>query len=155
MHDPVVAVASLTAERERAIPFVEPRAPGDQFGDASGGLANDGIDHVLVAQAAAGGERVGDMVVEAVLRIDDAGDASLGPLTRRALQVVFRDHRHRQPLVNRERRPQAGETTPEDEHVGEAVRHPLGAKRHQVARSFVGLAHSADVPCMNALNCSR
>ena len=62
--------------------LVEPRAPGDQFTDAGRGLAHHRIHHIGVAKPAAGGQGVSDVIVEPILGIDDARDASLGPLAR-------------------------------------------------------------------------
>jgi hypothetical protein len=100
-----------------------------------------------VAQTAAGRERVGDVVVEAILRIDHARDAPLRPLARRGLQILLRDDGHREPRIDRQRRPQPGEAAAENEHVGEAVRHPLRAERDQVTRPLERLIHSPPVPC--------
>ena len=109
MDDPVMAVAPLAAEFQAAIPLIKPRAPGDQFGDPLGCLVNDRLDHVLVAEPSPGGQRVGHVIVEAILGVDDACDPALSPLARRTPQIVLGDHRHRKPRVDRERRPQAGQ----------------------------------------------
>ena len=93
VHDPVVAVPPLPAEFEATVAFVEPRAPGDELTDPGRGLADDGVHHGLVTEAGSGDERVGDVVVEPILGIDDAGDAPLGPLARLAAQIVLGDHR--------------------------------------------------------------
>ena len=95
VHDAMMAVASFAAQLQAAIVRVESSPPGDQFGDPRRSLAHHGIDHILMTEPATGGERVGNMIVEAVLRIDDAGDTPLRPLARRTLQVILRDHRHR------------------------------------------------------------
>jgi len=79
VHDPVVAVTPLAAELELTVPLVELRAPGDQFTDPIRGFMNHRFDHVFVAEATPRDQRVGDVVVEPVLRIDDARNASLGP----------------------------------------------------------------------------
>jgi len=147
MDDAMMAMPPLAAELQAAVGGVEPRAPGDQFGDPPRRFADDRIDHVLVAQPAAGGERVGHVVVEAVLRIDDARDAALRPLARRRLQIVFRHDGHRQPGIDCQRRPQPGQAAAQDEHVGEAVRHPLGTECDQVTRPLERLIHSPSVPC--------
>ena len=155
MNDPVMAVPPFAAQFEGAVPFVESRTPGDQFGDAARRLANHGINHLPMAEFTAGGERIGHVVVEPILGINDAGDAPLRPLARRALEVVFCDHGQGESRIDRKRCPQAGQATAEDEYVGEAVRHPLRAERHQIPRAFEGVAHSAAAPWRNALNCSR
>ena len=78
----MMAVPPLAAQIQAAIPFVKPCAPGDEFSDSGGRLTDDRVDDGFVTQACASHERVGDMVVEAILRIDHACDASLGPLAR-------------------------------------------------------------------------
>ena len=143
-----MAVAPLTAQFERAVALVEFRAPGDQFGDAAGRLTDDRIDDGFMAEPAAGGDRVGDVIIEAVFRVDHAGDAALRPLARRSLQVVFRDNRYGQPRIDGQRRPQAGQTTAQDEHVCKAVRHTLRAECGQISRALEHPAHSPAVPCV-------
>ena len=151
----MVAVPPFAAQFERTVAFVETRAPGNEFGDPPRRLANHRINDVAVAQPATGSERVGDMIVEAVLGIDHASDATLRPLARRALQVILRDDRHGKLRINGERCAEARESTAENENVGETVRHPFGAERHQIPRALKRLTHSAAAPCMKALNCSR
>ena len=50
----------------------------DQFLDPPRGLADHPLDDLRIAERAAGLERVGHVVLEAVFRIDHAGDAALG-----------------------------------------------------------------------------
>ena len=61
-----------------AVDLVEVGAPVDQLADPVGRLAHDHLDDFGIAQALAGRQRVGDVVVEAVLGIEHAGDAPLG-----------------------------------------------------------------------------
>ncbi len=99
----------------------------------SGRLADHHLDDLPIAQRAAGGERVGDVVLEAVLRIEHAGDAALGVVAVRLQQAVLGDHQHGQRRIDRHRRPQARQPAADDQHVGEMVRHPLGVKRNEIA----------------------
>ena len=57
----------------------------------AGRLADDQLDDGAVAQAAAGGERVLDVVLEAVLRRQHAGDAALGVGAVALLDAVLGD----------------------------------------------------------------
>ena len=159
MNDAVMAVAAFAAQFERTIAGIEPRAPGDQFVDPRRSLAYDRIHHILMAEPSPRGQRVGHMVVEPVFGIDDPGDASLGPLARRPAKVVFRDDGDRQPGIDRQGRPQAGKATTEDQHVGEAMGHPLGAEGDEIPRPFEDIAadvrHSPLVPWRYARTWSR
>ena len=148
VNDSMMAVAPLAPELERTVALVELRAPADQFGDPGRSLADDRINHVLVAETAACSEGVGHVVVETVLGIDDARDAPLRPLARRILQGILRDGRYGKPTVDGQRRPQPGQPTPEYEHVREAVRHAFRPERNQVPRPFEHAAHSPLVPCV-------
>ena len=82
---------------------------------------------------AAGDQRVGDVVLEAVFGIDHAGDAALGIGAVGLLHRVLGDHEHREPRIDRHRRPQPGEAAADHQHVDEVVRNPLGMKRHEIA----------------------
>ena len=87
VDDAVVAMAAFAAQGEAAGFEVEMRAPFDQFADPLGRLANDHLDHLAIAELAAGGERVGDVVLEAVFGIPNAGDAPLGIGAVRLMQL--------------------------------------------------------------------
>ena len=78
VDDPRVRVASFASQGDVAVDLVEVGAPVDQLADADRRLAYDHLDDVRVAQALAGREGVGDVVVEAVLGVEDAGDPPLG-----------------------------------------------------------------------------
>ena len=73
-----MAVAAFAAQRKLARLLIEVRAPVDQFANVLGRFADDHLDDVAIAQIAAGGERVGDVIFEAILGIEHAGDAALG-----------------------------------------------------------------------------
>ena len=87
-----------------------------------------------IAQRAAGLERVGHVVLEAVVRIEHAGDAALGRSccsTARMPSLAI-DH-DRELRIDGQRRPQPGQPAADDQHVGEEVRHALGMERNQVS----------------------
>src|SRR5205823_9094002 len=67
MDDAAVTVAALARQSELAVLHVEARAEADQVVDLLGPLTNDAIGDFGVAQAGAGGERVLDVVLEAIL----------------------------------------------------------------------------------------
>ena len=95
VDDAVVAVAPFAAQGQLAGLFVEAGSPLDQLADARGRLADDHLDDFAIAQRAAGRERVGDVVLEAVLRVQHAGDAPLGIVAVGLLQAFLGDHQHR------------------------------------------------------------
>ena len=101
-------------------------------------LADDHLDDFAVAQVRAGDERVLDVVVEVVLRIEHAGDAALGIRAVGLLHRVLGDHQQRQPRIDLHRGPQAGNSAADDQHVGEVMRNPLRMKRHQITRDVAG-----------------
>ena len=101
-------------------------------------LADDPLDHRRVAQRAAGFERVGHVILEAVVGIEHAGDAALGPVAVRLLDALLGDDDDRQLRIDRHRRPQPGQPAADDQHVGEEVRHVLGMERNEVSRNGRG-----------------
>ena len=66
----------------------------DQFADPLRGFADDHFDNGRIAQVAAGGERVGDVILETVFGIEHARDAPLGVAAVRLLQAVLGDDQH-------------------------------------------------------------
>ena len=135
MNDAMMAVSPFAAQRERAGFEIEMRAPADQLMDAVGRFADHHFDDRRIAKLAAGRERVGDVVFKAVFRVDNAGDASLGELAVRFLEVVLGDHEDRELRIDGDRRPQPGQPAADDQHVGERMRYPLGMERDEIAGS--------------------
>ncbi len=133
MDDAIVAMAPFAAEREAAGFEIEIGAPFDQFANSLRRFAHDHLDDFSIAQLAAGGERVGDVILEAVFGIQHAGDAPLGLGAIRFLQLILAHHHDRKPRIGGNRRPQAGQSAADDQHVAKSVRHPLGMKRDQIA----------------------
>ena len=132
MDDAVVAVAAFASQGQLSAGLVELGAPGDQFLDPLRGLADHLLDDRPVAQRAAGLERVADMVLEAVFGVHDAGDAALGVGAVRYGESILGDHQHRQPRIDGQGRPQAGQAAADDQHVGEEVRHMFGMERNEI-----------------------
>ena len=123
--------------------LVEVRAPVDQLLDVLGGFADDHLDDVGVAERAAGDERVGDVVLEAVLGIDHAGDAALGVGAVGLLDRVLGDHEHAEAGIDGDRGPQPGDAAADDQHVGEEVRQLAGMEGDEVA----GGEHGGSAEC--------
>ena len=143
VDDAAMAVAAFAAQEQLAVLDVELRAPVDQLLDLLRRFADDHLDDLAVAQPRAGDQRVGDVVLEAVLGIEHAGDAALGVGAVGLLHRVLGDHQHREPRIDLHRRPQPGDAAADDQHVGEVVRNPLGMEGHEVARGTVQGACSA------------
>src|SRR5690242_8277992 len=73
------------------------------------------------------------MVLEAVLRIDDARDAALRVVAVGFLHRVLGDHEERKSRVDFHRSPQAGNAAADHEHIDEMVWYPLGMKRQKIS----------------------
>ena len=94
VDDPRVRVAPFAAQGDVAVDLVEMRAPVDQLADPIGCLADDHLDDLGVAEPLAGGQRVGDVVVEPVLGVEDAGDPALGVVAVALADLVLGDDQH-------------------------------------------------------------
>ncbi len=108
MHNAVMAVSAFAAQRQFASFQIEVGAPGDQLTNSLRGFADDHFDHRRIAQLAAGGKRVGNVIFEPVFRIDHTGDAPLSIRAVRLRQRFLGDHQHRKRGINRIGRPQSG-----------------------------------------------
>ena len=128
VDDAAVAVAALHADFG-----VELGAVADQFVDVAGRLAHHHLDHVAVAQAGAGRQRVLDVVLEAVLRRTHGRDAALGVAAVALLHAVLGDDQHLHVRRRGQGRPQPGDAAADHQQVGEDVRGLLGAEADQIA----------------------
>ena len=133
MHDAAMAVAAFARQGDLAFFLVEMRAPADQVIDLIGGFADDHLDDVGIAQAAAGVERVFDVVLEVVLGRHHAGDAALGPGAVAVLDAFFGDDEDIEIARGLECRAQPRDAGADDENIREKVRRPLGVELHEVA----------------------
>ena len=68
MGDAVAAVAAFASQGQMPVDPVKIRSIGDQLLDAARGLAHHALDHLAIAQRAAGFEGVGRMIFAAILR---------------------------------------------------------------------------------------
>ncbi len=103
MDDPVVAVTSFAAERQFAFLKIEARPPIDQFVDPMRRFTHDHFDDFAVTQISTRGERVSDVVLEAVFGVHDTSDAALGILAIGVEEVVFGDDQCRKSTVHANR----------------------------------------------------
>ena len=125
-------------ERQSAADVVELRAPVDQFADPQGGLAHHVLDHRRIAERAAGFERVGHVVLDAVVRLDHGGHPALSVVAIGLPNPLLGDDHDREPGIDGQRRPQTGQPAADHQHVGKEVRHALGMERDQVSRDGRG-----------------
>ena len=151
MDDAVVPVAALAPQGEAAFGRIEAGAPADQLLDPPRGLADHPLHDLGIAERAAGLERVGHVVLEAIFRIDHAGDAALGKGAVGDLQAVLGDDQDREPRIGAQGGADPGQPAADDQHVGEVVRDPLGTERNQVARR--GEAWGGRGRCGNRTRC--
>ncbi len=107
VDDPGVRVASFAAQGDVAVDLVEMRAPVDQLADPHGCLADDHLDDLGVAEPLAGRQRVGDVVVEPILGVEDPGDAPLGVVAVALADLVLGDDQHAIRLGNPQCGPEA------------------------------------------------
>ena len=107
VDDPGVRVPPLAGQRDLAVDLVEVRPPLDQLGDPPRRLADDHRDDLGVAEPLAGGERVGDVVLEVVLGVEHPGDPALGVGAVALADLVLGDDQDPVRLGDPERRPQA------------------------------------------------
>ena len=132
MNDPSMTVPTFACQRDPAVVLVEPRADPDQFTNPLGCLAHDHLDHVVITQALAGGNRVGDVVGKIIKRIQDTGDSPLGLVAVGERQQVLGDDDGRERRIDRQGRPQAGDAAPDHQHVGEDMSHSLGREADEI-----------------------
>ena len=75
--DPGVRMSPFQPQRDLAVDLVEMGSPADQLIDPIGCFPYHHLHDLGLAQPLARGQRVGDVVVEPVLRVEDAGNTSL------------------------------------------------------------------------------
>ena len=150
MDNPMVAVATFPPQLKRSITGIEPRAPVNQLLNSCGSLTNHRVDHGFVTEPTSGMEGIGDVIIKSVFRIDNTRDTTLCPLAGRTAEVILRDDGDRQTWIDCQRRSQACQATTKNQHIREAMGHPLGAEGDKVSRSGesvgAGTRHSLLVP---------
>ena len=105
VHDAVVAVAAFTGEGDvgASLLGVERGAEAHQVADRLRGLGHQLTDHPLVTETSTGVERVADVILDRVTRIEHPGEATLGPLGGPCRQHVLGDHQHAANRADRQR----------------------------------------------------
>ena len=96
---------------------VEVRAQGDEIAHPVRALAHHHLDRVAVAEPVAGGERVGDVRLEAVLRAPHRGDAALRVAAVALGEPVLGDQRDVPGARALERAGEAGDAAAEHQEV--------------------------------------
>ena len=122
VDDPIVAVPSLATKYQLPVRLVETSSPFDQFSNSTRSLTDHHFDHLLVAERAARDQGVGNVLFEAILGVNYSGDAPLCKTAVRLLDRVLRDDERRQTRWYRNRRPQTGQPSSNDQHIGKAMR---------------------------------
>ena len=134
VDDAVVAVPALAGQRDvgAALFGVERRAESHEVPNRLRGLGHELAHDILVAQAGACFERVTDVVVDRVARVEHPCQASLGPLGRAGGEDVLGDHQHAADRASRERSGQPRCPGAEHDHVDIAF--PGRGRRRQAPR---------------------
>jgi hypothetical protein len=109
---------------------IKVRSPLDQLADAGRRLADDHLDDLAVAKRASGLEGIFDVVFEAVFGVHYARNAALGIVAVGLLDALFGHEDDRETGIDGQCRAKAGDTPPDDQHIGEMMRHPFRVKRH-------------------------
>ncbi len=136
VNNAVMAVTAFAAQVQGARLAIEIRAPFDQLVDALRSFPHDHFHHVVVAQLASGRQRVLHVVLKAVFRPQHTGDSALGVVAVRIGGAFLGNGQHGKRRVHRQRRAKARQPSPDDQHIGETVRNPLGMKRHKISRKM-------------------
>ena len=134
VHDAVVAVAALTGERDVGATLlrVERRTQPHEVPDRLRCLGHQLTHDRLVAQPRTRFERVADVVLDRVARVEHAGEPALGPLRGTGGQDVLGDHQHaaHRPHGQRRRQPRCARA----EHHDVDVALPRRRRRRQPPR---------------------
>ena len=140
VNDAAMAVAAFARQGEMAFFLVEMRAPADQVVDLLAAPRGPPVSTMSRSHRPPPAVmRVLDMVLEAILRRQHAGDAALGVGAVALLEAVLGDDEHVEVRGHLQRGPQAGDAGADDEDVGENVRRLLGIELHQIAVRHAGV----------------
>ena len=126
--DPGVRVAPFAAQRDVAVDLVEVRAPVDQLADPDGRLADDHLDDFGIAEALAGRQGVGDVVVEPVLGVEDPGDPPLGVVAVALAHLVLGHDQDAIAFGDAQRGPEPRDPAADDQDIGEVMRQLPGVE---------------------------
>ena len=118
VHDAALAVPAFARQVQGARAFLgEGDAKLAQPGDGGGGTFDHGARGVDVTQAAAGHQRVFDVLVQRVVCAQHGGHAPLGPAAGAVAQLTFGDHGHASPRRQQQGGGQPGQAAADDENV--------------------------------------
>ncbi len=113
MDDAALAVAAFAGQVEAELGLLvtgEGHALRDQPFDRGSALRHDRARRGLIAQAGAGHQRIGHMLVMAVMRVEHGGNAALGPVTGAVAQRALGNNDNFAGIREVEGHRQAGET---------------------------------------------
>ena len=139
VDDAVVAVAALAGERraEPVVARVERRTEAHEVADRRRRLGHELADDGLVAQPGAGRQRVADVLLERVGRVEDTGQATLGPRRRAGVEDVLGDDQHAAHRPHGEGGGEPGGTRSEHDDVDVAL-----PRRRRRGQACAGSPHS-------------
>ncbi len=133
VDDPGVRMAPFKAQGDVAVDLVEVGTPFDQLADPDGCLADHHLDDLRVAEPLARRKGVGDVVVEAILGVEDSRDPTLGVLAVALTHFILGHDQDAIALGDAQRRAEARDPSADDQYVGEMVRQFPGIEPHKVA----------------------
>src|SRR5206468_12188763 len=131
---------------------VEVRAQGDEIAHPVRALAYHHLDRVAVAEPVAGGERVGDVRLEAVLRAPHRGDAALRVAAVALGEPVLGDQRDVPGARALERAGEAGDAAAEHQEV---ALDGHGARASRARRVGASASHASRPPRLTRRDPSR
>ena len=110
-------VAAFAGEVWVSFFAVEGETLSDDAVDGAGAAPHHLLDHRLVAQSAAGGDRVRNVGGEAVVAIGDRGHAPLSAIRGASAHFVFRKHRDFGAVGKVQRKGKAGGAAADDQNI--------------------------------------
>ena len=79
MEDTGARVSGFTAERDLALERIEGDTVGDEVGDAARGLGTEDAGGGFIDQPGAGGDGIGEVLLDGIQRANGGRDAALRP----------------------------------------------------------------------------
>jgi hypothetical protein len=118
VQDTTPAVSCLASEREALFLSREIDSPFDELADALRPLAYEFLDGPLVAESGSRHQRVSEVQVRRVGRIEHGGDASLGVIRVRFHSLFLRRDEYVGIAGGLQREAETGDTASDYEYIG-------------------------------------